>query len=293
MSSQKGARSKLADVLADIKNSRGEDEYEYSSHDTTAPTKTRRSTVNYVALSGHNPRQSRSSAANHSTSQSTNNEHKASTTPASLNSTQVTTPTSNPRHKTCILKLFDRSVDLAQFCSGSAGTKEPPLYPICRAWIHGHKTNQTTSASPTTTNSNNQPKSIIKQPSKSNDKSNVASPNPQDNNSTSEVVDEIHSMPLPKTKSEAIKRFSLDIEDDGIDLRIPQTVQKFTPSQDLVEVFDKTVSTMDRDECLQLNKQHWKRVKKDWSEARRIHDWRYEESFKILRDSLISAQQSA
>jgi len=29
-----------------------------------------------------------------------------------------------------IMKLFDRSVDLAQF------TPDTPLYPVCRAWIH-------------------------------------------------------------------------------------------------------------------------------------------------------------
>jgi len=29
-----------------------------------------------------------------------------------------------------VMKLFDRSVDLAQF------THDTPLYPVCRAWIH-------------------------------------------------------------------------------------------------------------------------------------------------------------
>lgn len=32
-------------------------------------------------------------------------------------------------HHTYVMKLFDRSVDLAQF------EEETPLYPICRAWM--------------------------------------------------------------------------------------------------------------------------------------------------------------
>lgn len=32
-------------------------------------------------------------------------------------------------HNTFVMKLFDRSVDLAQF------KEDTPLYPICRAWM--------------------------------------------------------------------------------------------------------------------------------------------------------------
>lgn len=34
-----------------------------------------------------------------------------------------------PFHHTYVMKLFDRSVDLAQF------EEDTPLYPICRAWM--------------------------------------------------------------------------------------------------------------------------------------------------------------
>ena len=44
------------------------------------------------------------------------------------------------------MKLFERSVDLAQF------NENTPLYPICRAWIknqpHNHSSNQERSPSP-------------------------------------------------------------------------------------------------------------------------------------------------
>ncbi|KAL8616972.1 hypothetical protein ACOMHN_041890 [Nucella lapillus] len=43
---------------------------------------------------------------------------------------------SGPQHQTFIMKLFDRSVDLAQFDENS------PLYPICRAWIQNQPGNR-------------------------------------------------------------------------------------------------------------------------------------------------------
>ena len=38
-------------------------------------------------------------------------------------------------HHTFVMKLFDRSVDLAQFREGT------PLYPVCRAWMKNEPTN--------------------------------------------------------------------------------------------------------------------------------------------------------
>lgn len=115
---QRGARSRLADVLADIKNSRGEDDV-ISSRPTPAK---RRSTVNYVALSGHTPRQSRSSTAN------------------SLNNSKVNNNSSPNRTKTYVLKFVDNTVDLSQFLqSNKTETKEQPLYPIIRAWAQARR----------------------------------------------------------------------------------------------------------------------------------------------------------
>ncbi|XP_076460117.1 protein lin-37 homolog [Babylonia areolata] len=44
---------------------------------------------------------------------------------------------SGPQQQTFVMKLFDRSVDLAQFDENS------PLYPICRAWIQNQPGNRT------------------------------------------------------------------------------------------------------------------------------------------------------
>lgn len=52
-------------------------------------------------------------------------------------------PESNPhKQNTYVIKLFDRSVDLAQFSPSS------PLYPICRAWMRNNPTAPEQPASP-------------------------------------------------------------------------------------------------------------------------------------------------
>ena len=40
-------------------------------------------------------------------------------------------------HHTFVMKLFDRSVDLAQF----GGSPSYPLYPVCRAWMRNEPSN--------------------------------------------------------------------------------------------------------------------------------------------------------
>jgi hypothetical protein len=122
---QRGARSRLEDVLADIKNSRSEDDVNNSR---PTPAK-RRSTVNYVALSGHTPRQGRSSTTTTTSSSTT-------TTTNPLIGSKVANNNSPPnRTKTYVLKFVDNTVDLSQFLHPNKNeTKEQPLYPIVRAW---------------------------------------------------------------------------------------------------------------------------------------------------------------
>lgn len=117
-SGQKGARSRLADVLADIKNSRADDGAD-CNHVRPTPAK-RRSAVNYVALSGHTPRQSRSNATH--VGQQSNPETKANTSPS--------------RARSYVLKFVDYTVDMTSFVSTSKdASKEPPLYPVIREWV--------------------------------------------------------------------------------------------------------------------------------------------------------------
>jgi hypothetical protein len=119
---QKGARSRLADVLADIKESRNEDD----CNTRPMPTK-RRSAVNYVALSGHTPRQSRSSAAN-----------SFNSSKANVNTNSSASPN---RNKTFVLKFVDNSIDLAQFLASHK--TEQSLYPLVREWAQIQKPSAT------------------------------------------------------------------------------------------------------------------------------------------------------
>lgn len=225
------ARSKLADVLADIKNGKAQ---------VTPKPKT----------------------------------PQIQTTVA-----KITKPVAVRKTKTRVLKLFNRCVDLAQFDNKD----EPQLYPVCRAWLHGYQQNKQQKDQGNLDSHEDETKTTTD--------NQVSNDEPQDisqletaNTTINNTTNEIHSMPPPKTKKEAIDAFNLDVDGEDlehIDLRIPNSVRNFKPSRDLEETFDKS-STMNHLECMALNKYRWKQIKKDWSEARKIHEYRYEESFKIL-----------
>lgn len=256
MSSQKGARNKLADVLADIKNSRTEDA------DEVGPTPAkRRSAVNYVALSGHTPRQSRS--------QSNNSELKNTSTTNAISST--------PKKRTYILRLFDRTVDLAPF-SGENSCEDVPLYPVCRAWVHGRQANK-----------EGQDKNPTKQQIKI--EKPISSQSTTQPEQATETQAEVHSLPPPKSKADIIKRYKLASNDQDIDVRIPQSVRDFKAPPDVEETIDKFIQTMDHHECMEVNKLRWKKVRQDWSEARKFHESRFEESFKVLQDIFMSVHR--
>lgn len=267
MNSQKGPRSKLADVLADIKNSRTEDEYDYNSHDLAPTPAKRRAAVNYVALSGHTPRQSRTSNSN-SRLPIQGNQVESQKSSAS-------TPTS--KNRTCILKLFERNVDLAPFSPNDPDKSS--LYPICRSWIHGHQPNATTQAKDPIRLTN------------SDDKALELTGMPQQD-PVSEGIDEINSLPLPKTKPDVIREFNLAPDGQDIDIRIPKSVREFEAPEDLVQMIDKSIDSLSHHDCLELNKLRWKKVRNDWREARRIHESRYEDSFKILQDMFMTSQRN-
>jgi len=252
MTSQKGARSKLADVLADIKNSRAED-------DAAPVTAKRRGAVNYVALSGHTPRQSRTHSNN-----------------LESRTAQATKIPARPRTQTYILKLFDRPVDFAQF-SSDGESRNVPLYPICRAWVRGRNSKSSSTAK------------TAKQSAKV--ETDVEYSTSPQHEQVTEAVCEVHSLPPPKTKLETIQQFELGTEDDDIDVRIPQSVRKFKPDDGIEKIIDESIGSMNRQECMELNKKRWKKVRGDWSEARRVHESRYVDSFKVLHEMFISAQR--
>lgn len=266
MGSQKGPRSKLADVLADIKNSRTEDEYDYNNHDLAPTPAKRRAAVNYVALSGHTPRQSRSSNSN----------SRLATQSNPVESQKSSTNTPKNKNRTCILKLFERNVDLAPFSSNDAD--KSALYPICRAWIHGHN--------PSSAAQDKSPVRLTNSDDKLSETLTLTQQEP-----AGEGLNEVNTLPAPKTKSEVIKEFNLGSEGHDVDIRIPQSVREFSKPDNVGEMIDKSMDSLGHQECLELNKLRWRKVRNEWKEARRIHEQRYENSFKILQDMFLTSQR--
>lgn len=280
MSSQKGARSKLADVLADIKNSRTGDEHNSGIHETP-PAPKRRNAVNYVALSGHTPRASRSSnSANANSASAANSKSSISGHKQSNTTSAEASRTHEHRPRTYILRLFDRTVDLAQFTGEKGRSEGTPLYPVCRAWVHDNN--------PKLSRTNQSTKSPIRQQIvvKVEKETPEVNPNPscqqQEQATPNELVaNDVHSLPPPKTKLETMQQLNLTPENDA-DIRIPKSVRDYEAPKDVEKVIDESIESMTLAECMESNMKRWKRVREEWKEARKIHETRYEDSFKVL-----------
>ncbi|XP_063710043.1 protein lin-37 homolog [Culicoides brevitarsis] len=166
---------------------------------------------------------------------------------------QFTTPTTI--HQSYIMKLFDRSVDLAKFDERST------LYPICRAWMKnmkGPKVNlETTKEEPTFRRKmpgmlvmiNNGIEAEVRSLPPPN-KSDLAGPYP------------------PKIPAqEKSNKFNIDLN------------YKFTDSD-----------LLDNEELLALNIKRWREVRDNWQTHTKEYSKRYQDSYDIL-DGLYNQSQ--
>jgi len=148
-------------------------------------------------------------------------------------------------HHTYVMKLFDRSVDLAQFNESST------LYPICRAWMR------------------NQPHNRNLGPRE-------RSPTPDPDSSFDEEDEEhpdIYHLPGPVvTKMEHGSRS---------DLRVPSPVSQ--PDESLnIHADPRTIPAAEQ---LLLNHMvRWKEVRTKWKEAGRKNEARYSGSLTTLKE---------
>lgn len=288
LTSQRGnARTRLADVLADIRNSRVE-QLGINQDGGPTPAK-RRAAVNYVELSGNNTKHSRSSTA------------RASITCSQNNTPDLRTLVSR-RKRTYKLRLFDRIVDLAPFITDSrAGDEEISLYPVCRAWVDGDDTTKSQQGfeqlpPPQLEPSDKQKSSRSPKKQTFHKQDRVDTSNSPSNSATPEITydnapaADVHRLPSPSTNAEISKKFGVEIEGDDADLRIPSTIRQYKQAADLEKTFDKTFNTMAHHECVQINRDRWRNVRKEWAQTDRIYKLRYEDSFKILND-MYKAQQ--
>ncbi|XP_017167858.1 protein lin-37 homolog isoform X2 [Mus musculus] len=151
------------------------------------------------------------------------------------------------RSNTYVIKLFDRSVDLAQF------SENTPLYPICRAWMRN---------SPTVRERERSPGSPLP-------------PLPEDGEG-SEVINsknrDVYKLPPPTAPGPL---------GDACRSRIPSPLQpetEGTPDDEPSEP-EPSPSTL-----IYRNMQRWKRIRQRWKEASHRNQLRYSESMKILRE---------
>ncbi|XP_015191880.1 protein lin-37 homolog isoform X1 [Lepisosteus oculatus] len=168
------------------------------------------------------------------------------------------------QHKpnTYIIKLFDRSVDLAQFTSST------PLYPICRAWMRNNPSVRERAGSPSP------PPSLVEE----------------------EVADmlngtgtNVYRLPPPTPCAVAAHR-------EPISLRIPP-IEKAPVSEVSPAVLGRQMgaplsggryevcATPPAPSALMFNHmEHWKRVRQKWKEASGRNQLRYSESIKVLKE---------
>jgi len=150
------------------------------------------------------------------------------------------------QHQTVIMKLFDRSVDLAQFPDAT------PLYPVCRAWIHNRphdKTLGTLSERPTS------PDIKIK----------------EEENQEQDGFPVIHELP-PPIKSE-----------DGClyDLRVPEPVEQ---PRETLNIHMNPKLAPPAEQLLLNHMARWKEVRNRWHESSVMNEMQYAASTHLLKE---------
>ncbi|XP_051172837.1 protein lin-37 homolog [Leptopilina boulardi] len=157
-------------------------------------------------------------------------------------------------HHTYVMKLFDRSVDLAQF------REDTPLYPICRAWMANQPRN---------------PHLVPKVRSPSPEIVNEINPDDTMYDSNGELL-EVFSLPEPSMSEEAfpknripspvpLEKEELNLDYDGQTLKSKETLMK-------------------------EHKEHWSALRKKWHQQAHKNEQRFDKSAHILGTIFKKAQ---
>lgn len=156
---------------------------------------------------------------------------------------------SQQKQNTYVIKLFDRSVDLAQF------NEYTPLYPICRAWMRNNPTvrEEPRSPSPLQPSAPEDEELAEVLNGKSQDIYRLPSPLPRPVNAAGEKVNLRIPSPLPNTEGP---------------LNISMPPESFPATTDLIS----------------SNMKRWKKIRQRWKEASHRNQLRYSESMKILKE---------
>jgi len=149
--------------------------------------------------------------------------------------------------QTYVLKLYDRSVDLAQFSPNT------PLYPVCRSWIK---------------NQPNNPSFRNFSPRKMEEKNDK-----EDGVKVEDKEGEVRSLPLP------------DPMPFDVDTRLPADLnppEKLSSLDFLTQESPPLVSTL-----LSEHLSHWWNIRRQWRQAAAVNEMRYGKSIGILKNILV------
>ncbi|XP_042294784.1 protein lin-37 homolog [Sceloporus undulatus] len=154
------------------------------------------------------------------------------------------------KQNTYVIKLFDRSVDLAQF------SENTPLYPICRAWMRNSPTVREQERSP----SPNLP------------------PFPEDEEGTEGLngrIQDVFKLPPPTA-------CQTNAMGEPVNLRIPSPLKPEEETKEVLDMASDPVPSMST--LIYENMERWKKIRQRWKEASHKNQLRYAGSMKILKE---------
>ncbi|KAL1140541.1 hypothetical protein AAG570_000471 [Ranatra chinensis] len=148
-----------------------------------------------------------------------------------------------------VMKLFDRSVDLAQF------SEQTPLYPICRAWIANQPHQMLTY--------NNFVKKRSQSPCPKEDPEPVVL-----GDNDSDICKDVYRLPLPNTPIYGNNK-----------IRVPEITKYHSRFNKMDQ---DGIEPPTREQLLQDNLSHWTNVRQSWLDACAKNEARYKQSFRVL-----------
>ncbi|XP_007430621.1 protein lin-37 homolog isoform X2 [Python bivittatus] len=154
------------------------------------------------------------------------------------------------KQNTYIIKLFDRSVDLAQF------SENTPLYPICRAWMRN---------SPMVREQERSPSPNL--PALLEDEEGVEVLNGK--------IQDVYKLPPPVP-------CQTNTAGEPINLRIPFPAESEEETKVATDTSSDAVPSMST--LIYKNMERWKKIRQRWKEASQKNQLRYAESMKILKE---------
>ncbi|XP_059497333.1 protein lin-37 homolog isoform X2 [Stegostoma tigrinum] len=156
---------------------------------------------------------------------------------------------SHQRPNAYTMKLFDRSVDLAQF------NENTPLYPICRAWMRNNPSLREGAHSPSP-----QPPAAL------------------EDEEVAEVMNgkcqDIYRLPVPTP-------CSLNTRGYPINLRVPSPLP---PTEKQLDISMSRNNAPGVPTLLYNHMDRWKKIRQRWREASHRNQYRYRDSMKILKE---------